>query len=129
MDPRRHEILARAFRSALEEGWRLDFDELLTIEKVANRLGHRVPHLEIATHARTTQVEVTVSETEVFVDLIPPRIIQRKWRSFRNVVNGQLIRDDFDVSSGQRLVLRAGGTVRDSTRNSDHRLRLEVLQL
>ena len=78
VDARGHEVLARALGRALEEDRRLDLDEVLRVEVVADRLRRPVPDRQVAAHLRPAQVEVAVGEPQVLVHLVAPRVVERE---------------------------------------------------
>ena len=98
MNARRHEIFARAFRRALEQRGRLDLDELLLVKVIANRLRGPVTHLEVAAHLRPAQIEIAVGETEVLVDLVATRVVERERRRLGNVEDLERSGVDLDLA-------------------------------
>ena len=120
---RRYEVFARAFGRALEERGRLDLDEFLRVEIVADGLRGAVTHLEVFTHLRPAQVEITVRETQVFVDLITAYIIERERRRIGNIEHLEGICGDLYATGGQGRVDGAFGPRNDFARDANDGLR------
>ena len=104
VQPARHEEVARALRSAFAQDRRLDLPEPVGVEHIANSLNYAVTQTQIFRHARTAQVEVAVSQTQVFVgDLF----VQRKRQHVGLVEDLQLVGHDLDRTGGQLVVFRS----------------------
>jgi len=88
-----------------------------------------VPHLEVAPHLRAAQVEIAVGQPQVLVHAVATDVIERERGRVGDIVNLELTRHDFDPAGRQAGVLRARGPGHDAAGDSDHRLRLQMLQL
>ena len=129
MDARRHEVLARALGSALEQGRGLDLDVLLAVEIVADGLRHPVAHLQVLQHLRPAQVEIAVGETQVLVDLVPAGVRQRERRCVGHVVHRQRRRIHLDLTGREVLVDHVGGPDLDLAGDADDGLVLQMRRL
>lgn len=52
--------LPGTFRGRLEQGWRLDFSEILTVKKISNSLGDLGAQANVALEVGLAQVEVAI---------------------------------------------------------------------
>ena len=112
-----HEEIARAFRRALGEDRRLDFDESLLIEIIARRLGDAMALAQVPRDARAAQIEVTIAEAEILVARIG---VEREREDVGAIQNAQMLRQQFDVTGGQLWILRAGNSRRYFAFHLDH---------
>ena len=67
VEPARDEVVAGPFRGALAEQWRLDFQEALGVQVVADHLAQPVAQDQSVLKGLAPQVEVTVMEPDVLV--------------------------------------------------------------
>ena len=65
--PAGNEKIARAFRRALRKNRRFDFEETLRVEIIARRFGDAMTQAQIARKLRPAQIEVAISQPQIFV--------------------------------------------------------------
>ena len=90
----RHEKFARALGGAFEENGRFDFDKRLRVEIVPNGLRGLVAHAQKIEIARAAEVEITVLQTEVFVDFIGAFVFKGEGQNFADIVYYHVGGDD-----------------------------------
>jgi hypothetical protein len=100
----RHEVVARAFGRRLGEHRRLDVDEAVAVEVLAHRARDRVTQAQPFLHHVATQVDVTVLEPRLFLDLF----VELERDRLRAVQHLDLAREQFDLPGRQVGVGRAG---------------------
>src|SRR6202451_40429 len=98
MEARRHEIVSRTFRRALDYHRRIDLDELAIIEKVAHRLDDVVAHPDVTLHTRATQIEIAVLKSQILVDVGVD--VDLKGRDLRAVEHVEFVDADLDRAGG-----------------------------
>ncbi len=112
-----HEEITRAFRGALGENGRLDFNESLLVEIIARRLGDAMALAQVARDARAAQIEITIAEPEILVARIG---VERERENVGAIQNAQMLRQQFDVTGGQLWILCAGNSRRHFAFHFDH---------
>ena len=78
------EVIASALRSAASQNWRFDFDELLLVKIIPHGFDDAMPQDQRILHRLTTQIDVTVLESHIFVGQFLD-LRGRKGRSFTRV--------------------------------------------
>jgi len=95
-----NEKFAGTFRRTLEQIRCLDFEKILLVEIITRRLGGLAPHAQIPIHGRTAQVEITVLQPKVLINLCRLLIIERKRGGIGDIVNDQPCGSDFNFAGG-----------------------------
>ncbi len=117
----RHEKFARTFGRRLEQRGRLDFEEALFIHETTRRDGDLGTRAEVARHFRATQVEISILQAQLFIDLVRDfGIVHGERQDFCHVQNLKRLRHQLDFAGRNLGVVRAGGTLSDLTRDADH---------
>jgi hypothetical protein len=109
MEARRHEVFARTLRRPLGEAGRLDFQEALGVEMLAEEGDHPVAKLEVLKHARAAQVEVAMFEAQFLVD--GRRILHVERRRLGSIQDLDRLGQQLDLA-GRKVgidLLRASG--------------------
>jgi hypothetical protein len=106
MHPRRHQIIARAFRRAAGQHGRFDFDEAVLVEVVAHQLGDAVAQAQVLLHRLAAQVQVAVLQADVLVEVV---VVDLERGRQAGVEDFQGLGQHLDHAGGQVGVLGAGG--------------------
>ena len=94
----RHEVVTRAFRGRTRQDRRVDFDELIVIEVAAQTRDHLRTHAHTLLHLRTAQVDVTVFQAILFMDVF---VVELERRGVGTVEDLQIQAKHFDLARGQ----------------------------
>src|SRR5207248_2170199 len=113
----RDQEIARAFRRALGQNRRLDFEITLRIEKIARRFRSTVTNAQIARELRPAQIVIAIGQAQIFVVNLG---VHRKWQIIRAIQNSQLSGNQFDVASGKFRIFRSRNARRDFAENLNH---------
>jgi hypothetical protein len=105
MDPRRHQVVARAFRGAARQHGRFDFQEAVVVEVVAHQFRDAVAQAHVLLHRLAAQVEIAVLQADVFVDVV---VVDLEGRRQAGVEDLQRLGQHLDHAGGQIRVLGAG---------------------
>ena len=109
-----HKEIASTLGRRIREDRRLDFIESRIIE-IPSRSGCDHTALpDIFAHARTTKIEITIFHPQVFVRKI---LIKLERQDIRLIHNFKFLRDDFDRTSSDLIILRTFQALGNSTRN------------
>src|ERR671924_823039 len=101
--PARHQVVACTLRGAADQDRCLDLEEALAVEEVADALDDPVPEPQVVTHHRTSEVEITVAESQLLVH--GTVLVDREGRGARPVEDLDLVRVDLDLPGGKLFVL------------------------
>ena len=104
---RRHEVVAGAFGRGLREERRLDVDEAVVVEVVAEGLGHLEAQLEVLLHLRTAQIEHAVGQARRFTHRV---VVELEGRRQRGIDHFEIMAEHFNAARDERGVLGALGT-------------------
>ena len=96
MDPARNDIVSGSFRSRFDEDRSLYFSEPVLVKIVSADFDYFVPERKIALHLALAQIEISVLESEILIDIIIVPDIDR--RSFRLGIYHKVIGKNFDIS-------------------------------
>ncbi|MNV43749.1 hypothetical protein D3C71_1354740 [compost metagenome] len=99
MHPAWHQIVARAFRRALGQNWRLDIEEAFTIEEIAEDFGRLGTKQQRLMHFRTAQVKITIFQTERLVHF--HTVFDEERRRLGRVQHVDFRNADFDFAGRQ----------------------------
>ena len=104
LHPAGHEIIARAFRCALDEDGRFDFQETVLVQIIADVLHRAMTQPEVFLHRRPAQVQVAVAQAQAFVGFDVVGDVER--RRLRLVEHGDAAGHYLDLARGKRGILR-----------------------
>ena len=123
-EARGNEEVAGAFRRAFGKDRSFDFEEALGVHHVAHRFCDAVTKAQVASHLLTTEVEIAVGETEIFVGNLVVKLEGQNLSGIQDVERGG---DDFDRARFEARVLGSGQAGRDFTSDADHVLTTEFV--
>ena len=126
MDTRRNQIIAGAFGCGFEQDWRLDLDETLVAQVIADELDQLVAQLQVPSHALAAQVQIAIPQAGILVRLF--FLVDRKWRGARRIENPRTLHLHLDFSGRQVGILSAGKARAHHTFNLDHPLQAHRLK-
>ena len=116
-----HEVVARSLGRRARHERRLDLEEALADEVVANRHGDAAAQREVGLHLFAAQVEVAILEAHLFVG---DRVLGwREWRRLRVVQQQQLGGDDFNPAGRHVRVFKTCTAAADRAACGDDELR------
>src|SRR4051812_47644948 len=105
-----HEKFTRALRRALEKNRRLDFKEALLVEKHARSGGDLAADAKIARHLGPTQIEVSIFEPMLFIDLAGGfRIVDLEGKRLGDVEDFEAGDHQFNFARWNLRIVRALG--------------------
>ena len=113
----RNEEVASAFRRALAEHRRFDFEEAVAVKEIAHNLRHAVTQNDVLLHFRAAQVEIAVLQAHHFIYVNAVLDVER--RRLRLVEDAQLRADDFHLARLDVRVHRFFAARAYRTANSD----------
>ena len=102
----RHEVIARALRGRLRQHRRLDVEEFVRVEIVAQHTADLRAQCDVALHARRAQVNVAVFQTRIFVNMV---LVDLKRNRRGSVQDLEILDQDFDLAGHHIGVFRALG--------------------
>lgn len=114
------DIFSGSFGCAFKEDGSFDFEETFLIEVVSNHVGDAVSNPKVCRHSRPAKIEVTVLESEVFVNVF---LIQGIRRCFGSIEEGESGGLDFDLPCFELGVYGAFRAGDDFTFDRNHKFR------
>ena len=99
MQTRGNDEVARAFGRGLDQQGSFDLKKLMPTEIVARKLGHARTRLQNLLHARTTQIDVAILESRLFVGALG--FVGKNRRRLGGVEQLEFFGDDFNLTRGQ----------------------------
>ena len=125
VDPARNQIVTSPFRGAFGQYRRLDFEEAVIGQIVANGLGNLVPHHQVFLDRFTTQVQVPVFKAQVLSDF--GKFIKHERWCLGVVENAQLTYFYLDFSGRHLRIDRPVRTWRNFTKSSNDEFITDIL--
>ena len=93
----RNEVVTSALRSGFAQHRSFDFQEMVLVKVVAHELSYFMTQNQVILHFRTTQVQITIFQTQVFVSVNTVFDIER--RSFCTVQHFDIMCQHFNSTS------------------------------
>ena len=123
----RHHEIAGTLRRGLDHGWSFDLFEAHLLQSVACGLRHLGTQLQIALHGRTTQIEITILETNFLTRQLVLRLVLQSGGHLERQRIGlgkhlDAFGNDLDLAGGQMIVLIAVRTQANLAYNLNHKL-------
>ena len=107
MEPRRHQVIARAFRRRGGEDGRLEFEEPEFLHAPANRVDHLAAQHDVGVQMVAAQIEEAIFEPDLFRIIL---LAEDRHRQFGGGAKHlDLVDVDFDLTGRQIGILGAGG--------------------
>ena len=120
-----HKKIAGALGGAFGKNRRFDFEEALGVHHIAHGFHHAVAEAQVAAHLLATQIEVAISQAEIFVGNLIVELERQDLGGVQDIERGG---DDFNRASIQLSVFRPSETGHDFAYDTDDILTAQFMR-
>jgi hypothetical protein len=120
----RYEVIPGAFRRRLREHGRLDVDETLIVQELADPAGDQTALEQPVLHHRAAQIHVAIAQTGLLVDVV---LVELEGRSLGSVQHRQRVAENLHPAGHHLRIDGPLGTLPDTAFHPQHELAAHVL--